>query len=384
MALDVNTISIIAFYAALILLIFLNRHKITRQGPLLLYHSKRGIKTMDKLAKRFKKFWHYWSLVGIPIMFAASAFIFGFLAYNIYKFITIPGTAGGVALALPGVRIPGSPIFLPFWYGVISLILVLVVHEGAHGVIARVRNLKIKSTGVGLLIAIPLAFVEPDEKKLSKAPYRDQLSILAAGPFSNLCTAGLLILIGSFLLVPATIQAISPEGVEIVGVVEGFPADLAGLKSEDLIVGINGQSIRTIGNLTEIFESSQPGDILTFETVDGQFIEVMTIEDPQNSSKAHIGIQFTQSIEYKKGAFGTIGPRILFMLTNLFNWAIALNLGIGAINMLPLSIMDGGRMFELALQKHVKNKQTRKTVWLTVSLIASFLLILNIVGPYIF
>jgi membrane-associated protease RseP (regulator of RpoE activity) len=72
------------------------------------------------------------------------------------------------------------------------------------------------------------------------------------------------------------------------------------------------------------------------------------------------------------------------MLTNLFNWAIALNLGIGAINLLPLGIMDGGRMFELALTKHIKNKKTRLKVWKTVSGTALFLLLMNLVGPYIF
>ena len=52
--------------------------------------------------------------------------------------------------------VPGT-IFVPFLYFIISIIVIAVMHEGAHGVIARVYNMKIKSSGFALIfMLVPL------------------------------------------------------------------------------------------------------------------------------------------------------------------------------------------------------------------------------------
>ena len=42
----------------------------------------------------------------------------------------------GVSIVIPGVEMPGSSIYIPFFYGLIALATVLIVHEFSHGFIA--------------------------------------------------------------------------------------------------------------------------------------------------------------------------------------------------------------------------------------------------------
>src|SRR3989338_644264 len=86
-----------------------------------------------------------------------------------------------------------------FLHWIISLFIIAIIHEFSHGVIARVYNIKIKSSGFAFLGPIPAAFVEPDEKKMEKSSAKAQLSILAAGSFSNILLALLVILILFFV-----------------------------------------------------------------------------------------------------------------------------------------------------------------------------------------
>ncbi|KKL17265.1 hypothetical protein LCGC14_2487300, partial [marine sediment metagenome] len=41
--------------------------------------------------------------------------------------------------------------------------IVLVIHEGAHGIVATLEKIKIKTGGFAIFIALFAGFVEPDE-----------------------------------------------------------------------------------------------------------------------------------------------------------------------------------------------------------------------------
>ena len=66
-----------------------------------------------------------------------------------------------------------------------------------------------------LLPIIPAAFVEPDEKQLNKSPIYQQLSVFAAGPFSNILLAIIIFLFFSFAFTPLMANVYEPAGVEI-------------------------------------------------------------------------------------------------------------------------------------------------------------------------
>jgi membrane-associated protease RseP (regulator of RpoE activity) len=60
-----------------------------------------------------------------------------------------------------------------------------------------------------------------------------------------------------------------------------------------------------------------------------------------------------------------------------------LNLGIGAINLLPLGPLDGGRMANIALNKRMKNKERAKKLFRWISMLSLLLLLANLIGPYV-
>jgi len=92
---------------------------------------------------------------------------------------TLSTTAPGGTLLLPGVN-------LPFFEGILALIIIMIVHEGSHAVLARMANVPIRSSGIVLFGIIPIgAFVEPDEKKLEKIDRVRQTRVLAAGSTAN-------------------------------------------------------------------------------------------------------------------------------------------------------------------------------------------------------
>ena len=43
--------------------------------------------------------------------------------------------------------IPGLNPYLPWTYGWIALVVTIIIHEAGHGIVARVHNIKIESTG---------------------------------------------------------------------------------------------------------------------------------------------------------------------------------------------------------------------------------------------
>ncbi|MEM2908569.1 MAG: site-2 protease family protein [Candidatus Bilamarchaeaceae archaeon] len=96
----------------------------------------------------------------------------------------------GMAAAQPGGTLLLPGVNLPFLEGLLALVVILVVHEGAHAVLARMANVPINSSGIVLLGIIPVgAFVEPDEKVLSEITQKEQTRVYVAGSTANFITA---------------------------------------------------------------------------------------------------------------------------------------------------------------------------------------------------
>jgi hypothetical protein len=69
--------------------------------------------------------------------------------------------------------IPGVNPFLPWHYALISLIITIVIHEAGHGIVARVYNVKLESTGIVLFFVVPIgAFVNIERYELEKTPLK--------------------------------------------------------------------------------------------------------------------------------------------------------------------------------------------------------------------
>ncbi len=381
---SLNAISIATFYIIIAFLIYKNKHKIELHKIFLLYRTQRGIKTINWLA-RFERFWRLFGYLAIPIGYFGMIFILFWLIKSPFDYITGAVAAPGVSLVIPGVKIPGSEIFIPFWYGIISLILLIIVHEGAHGVIARAHGIKVKNTGLGMFLFIPLAFVELEEEDLKKRPFKTQASVFAAGSIANFFLATFAILLGVLLIFPATLSAIQLNGVEIQEAIPSLPAERAGLQVGDVITSINGVLINSTEVLVEEMNEIRPGDTVLLGLTDRE-VSVKTTSNPENDSLAYLGVSFKPVAELKpelEAKYWKL-PWILLIFSTFLSWLFFLNVGIGLFNLLPLGFVDGGRMAQVALLRFVRQKDLAQKIFVYISLVALFLLLLNLFAPAIF
>jgi membrane-associated protease RseP (regulator of RpoE activity) len=273
----------------------------------------------------------------------------------------------------------------------------MVVHEGCHGFVSEAHGLKLKTVGVGMFTLIPLAFVNPDEKKLIKAPKKVQLSIFAAGPFANLVTAGVVLLLFTFLLIPITANNFEAKGIYVTDVgpewhckyfsshfecPAEYPVEEAGLRKGEVIIGLNGQRTENITSFVVELNKLKPEQKISLMLED-RSIELTTSENIKNTSKAYLGLNLKQNIQLKEDSENKYGklPWLALYISQLFYWLFALNIGIGLINLLPLGIVDGGRMVSIALSK-VKNKRLAAKLFFFITMFSLFVLIFNLIGPY--
>ena len=387
---DIQLVSAIVFVVVLVLLIITKRKKLHIQKilfPLLyfvMYRTKFGIRLMEKIAKRFSRQLKYIGYFGIFIGFIGMAFIMASLIGSSYNIIIKPEAPPGVGIVQPFKEgVPGT-VFVPFFYFIISIFVLAVVHEFSHGVLARKYGLKIKSSGfavVGLILPIlPVAFVEPDEKKMRKLPYKEQLSIFAAGPFSNIVLAFVILAISAFLIAPAAGSMIEFDGVLVTDFVDsGFPAEKAGIGKDEIIKEIDGVKTDNLINFSQILSDKKPGDIVAIKTDKGTY-DIELAENPDDKDKGYLGVYVQQSKKTKesiKQRFGEWPVDVMIWLFGLFYWMFILNLGVGLFNLVPIGPIDGGRMLQLALRKFF-NQEKADSIWKSVGILFLFLILINI------
>ncbi|MEA3430673.1 MAG: site-2 protease family protein [Nanoarchaeota archaeon] len=350
---------IILFYSIVLFIIIKYKHKFEIEAKIIaLYKTKIGIKLMDKISGKFPRSVKVLGYIGIVIGFAGMAYISWFLIDNMYKLIMVPGAAAGVSIVIPGVPIPGSPIFVPFWSGIISIFIIASVHEFSHGVVARRFKVAIKNTGVVFFGPLIGAFVEPDEKKLAKISKRKQLAMFAAGSWSNIILAALALLVLSFLIQPAWASAVDVNRLRVIDVTKNLPAYQSGLEKGDIIQYINGVPIANVLNFTQEIDKYLAGETLIIKTEDGSEHTVITIAHPKNASKSYLGIKVYQDFKQEViEKYGPTLPWIWFYLSNFFFILGLLSAGIGFANLLPISIFDGGRMFRIFSEWSFKKKR---------------------------
>jgi membrane-associated protease RseP (regulator of RpoE activity) len=383
---DINLISAILFYLIILILILIYRKKFTIQAKIIaLYRTKIGLKLIDKIAGSFPRFLGCLALFGVFICYAGMIFISYLLIKGAYILLTVPESPSMIAPVIPGIKIPGSPIFIPFWYGIVSIFLVVLVHEAAHGIIAKVHKMRIKSSGVGMFAIFPIAFVEPDENQLKKSRKKQQLSVFAAGPFANIILAAVVALISLYVLIPFAIALTDTTGVEVKQLQQGFPAENSGLKVGDIINSVNGQQVLTVDNFTSSLRNTSINQTITIGISAAEIFNITTTSNPENKSLSYIGIYVSQHVSLKSSVvekYGNKLPWSIFYLLQLFQWVFVLSLGIGLANLLPLGPVDGGRMLLTTLQA-IFEKEKAFWLWKHVSIITLVLLAFNFVYPYI-
>lgn len=387
---DIQTIAAIIFLVVLAIFLYLKRKNLdTKQIiPYFLYFSmyktKLGLKFMDSVAKKYRKFVVYIGYFGVLVGFLGMIFISYGLISNIYVLFTRPEATPGVGLVLP-FKAKGI-FYVPFFYWIISIFVIAVVHEFSHGLIARAHNLKVKSSGFAFLALIvpiiPAAFVEPDEKELKKRPHKQQLSVFAAGPLANIFVG--LLFFGIFLLLLTSI--IPLDGVKITDYVKGttiFPIEKAGIKIGEIILEADGTKTPYVDNLTKILSSKKPGDFVVLRT-DKSSYQLKLEKNPKNESSAFMGATLEQNFKIKYEIVNKY-PTFLALfswLIGLFYWVYVLNLGIGLFNLVPIGPLDGGRMLQLVLHKFF-DKEKGDKYWSYIGIFFLILIFVNLAAGFV-
>jgi membrane-associated protease RseP (regulator of RpoE activity) len=385
---------IFLFYLVIIFFLFVKRKRIVVQAKIIvLYRTLVGIRFIEYIAERFREWVKLWGVSGVGIGFIGMIVMSVLLLFNVVGFFFKPDQAAGVTLVLPGVELPGLGV-LPFWYWLLAIFVIAVVHEFAHGIVAHAHNIKVKFTGLVLLGPIIGAFVEPDEKKLAQADDVVQYSVYAAGAWANVLTAVIALLLLNVVLMPVHSALVNHDGFTFGRYVDDtLPFARAGIEPGDIISGINGEKTATFQEFSEEFRFSRPGDVISVETTTG-IHDVTLTAHPENPKRGFLGIfdirnHFNVKPAYSVG-LGNVFYSILDWFTGLESngrgflfWLYILSLGIGLFNLLPLPIVDGGRMVQTFLARRY-GKERGLVLFSKVGIFFLLILAASFVLPFLF
>lgn len=347
----------------------------------ILYRGDFGIKWMEKFAKKNTEKIKLFGLISIGVGFVGMIGAVFLMLYVAYQLVFTP-KAASVAPFLPFTEVPVLG-YISFSHWIITLFIIVIVHEGAHGIVALAHGLKVKKTGFGLFAIfipfLPAAFVEPDEKKINKASDVVQYSIFAAGPMANFVLMIPLILI--FVLILNPVEAGITEDIGFGFTVidnETYPAHLAGIPSDMPFNQVNGAEMYSMSDFYRHLTWSESGTNLsiayyneTSENISYTYsVQLMT--NPDTNSSGFLGIHGIYDFKIVKD-FAKPYSGIFSWIKGLMLLLLEITFSLGLINLFPAVFTDGGRMFSLALEKTSTNKDRNKKI---VSGLGLFFLIL--------
>lgn len=337
--------------------LFIERDKFDREGIAFLRRTQTGIDTIDKIAKKYPRFWKVYASIGVFTGLLSIVASFGSIGYSLGQSIITRSVENGPSLVLPGPvsqnQFQSGVSFIVPEYWLAGIIVTVVVHELSHAIIARLEGFNIKSIGYGFLAVIPIGFVEPEGDKsledgISEAgwtggDWKGRIKVLCAGSFANYLTAAILALLAlGFTAGVTTTTTSGYVGISVfdndtVGyqTQEGYPAAEAGLTNGTLY-SLNSQEINSLEDLRAVSETIQPGDEVVMNTSEG--VKTVTA-DERRLSRVKDSLK-----DYRAG---------LSWFLNLIYTVAFLNFAIGLFNMLPIVPLDGGLTVQTLVEKYL-------------------------------
>ena len=236
---------------------WLEKHNMSLMGPAIMWRTNKGREFVYKVASK-ERVWNIYGMMALWICAGAMLAIMALLLWEatLVKRITTPPSPE-LILGIPGI----NPI-IPVGYGILALVVAIAVHELSHGIMTRLGKMKVVSMGL-LFLVFPIgAFVEPDEKQLKETTRRNRSRVFAAGPATNIIVA--LLFLGLFSSVMMSSLEPVRDGVLSEGVVDGSPAELAGIKPNSVVVSVGGVLIHDTGDF-QARSSPDPGSLVTVD-----------------------------------------------------------------------------------------------------------------------
>jgi membrane-associated protease RseP (regulator of RpoE activity) len=319
--------------------------------------------------------------------------------------------------------IPGINPYLPIGEGLLGLFVTIVIHEAGHGIVARVYNIRVDSTGIVLLLGIPIgAFVNIEREELSKATLRQKSAVLTAGPLNNMILS-IVSLVGIYFIVSSLtpiISSTSPQyGAAVVSVRQGGPAYSIGITPNSIIQSVNGMQVRELQNLTSYLQSNC-GNTVSIQWIDGSgktITRSVQLPPKDDTGPCLIGVGISPVanpqvvLDRYKAAFSQnplallLPPTInegavpysslmgakyisplgsLFVpVSNILFWMWFINFNVGIFNALPIGPLDGGQLYSSVIQSRTKSPTLARNASQLLTYLTAGVVLASLLIPYI-
>ena len=393
---------------------------------LILIHTPFGLEFFDRVAKwRIAKFYARFNTYLMPAITALAIFLI--LGSLLVMFSNAQAREGvrGVGPAA-NLLIPGLNPYLPITFGLIALVITIIIHEAGHGIVARVHNIRVDTTGIVLFLGIPIgAFVNIEREELNRATLKQKSAVLTAGPLNNMILAGACLLAMYFLV--STLTPLPPDpsapqfGVMVISVNGGSLAETVGIEAESVIQYVAGQQITSLEDLSESLRSnlgntveitwlnkagdpvmrqvtlpaavepgrgtlgvsvtvlsSSPQEVL--DTYKNQFSQnPLAILLPPTFQEGFVPFSDLMAPKYTSSVFGdNFAP-----VANMLFWLWFINFNVGIFNALPLGPLDGGQLYGALIENKIKSKTIAKNANMLLTLAMAAIVFAVLVLPYV-
>jgi len=401
---------------------------------ILILRTKRFLALMDRLGRRKITRPLAWVLLYIMPVAAGFAFFLEFVQLSVLLSPQGAAVIQYIRSLTPTVNllIPGVNPYLPIVYGWLALIIAMVVHEGAHGIVARSLGMPVKSAGLLLFLIFPIgAFVEVDEKELKAAKARDSTRVLAAGAGVNFVLALVCV---ALLFNVVSVMRPAASGAAVVSVYQNStalysPADVLGVRPGDYLLSIDNVPVYSAVNNTAIYSPGNKvnltiyrnGGTIQLSNVRLGNVTYVDLRTNKTFARAFIGVQTMSSAELQQkvntylSAFTKAAtpyvciptfPRCqdfvpfsdqfvgfyrsplggaLAVVANLLFWIYFINFNLAIFNSLPIYPLDGGQAFDAVLKAIGKGRVAESVltkITSAISVVLVSMIALLILGPY--
>ncbi len=292
--------------------------------------------------------------------------------------------------------------------------LIIIMHEFGHFLMAKRTGVKVEEFAVGFgprLLGfkkgetlysirflpvggfVRMAGTGPEEQDTQGRGFNDKtvlqrMAIIVAGPAMNFLLAALAF---TLLFWAIGVPVNDPADTQIGEVLEGFPAEGAGIRPGDEVLAINGQQVNSWAEMVRIIQENPEREVLLTIKRNGNVIQVPVTPatNEKLGSFGFIGVRpVTRTVKYgllesiglgvvRTGAMMVVWFKgIVLMLTKqveadiagpvgiteMLSQAVTMGLGylvhlvgalnavIGIINLLPVPALDGSRLVFLSIE----------------------------------
>jgi membrane-associated protease RseP (regulator of RpoE activity) len=405
-----------------------NRIRAEVKFPLILIHTPFGLDFFDKVATT--KAARIYAKFNIYLMPIITALAISLIAMSLIATFSNAAARAGARNLGPqsNLLIPGLNPYLPWTYGWIALVVTIIIHEAGHGIVARVYNVKVDSTGLLLILGFPIgAFVNISQEELSRTPLKQKSAILTAGPLNNMVIAIVSLIALYFIasnLTPISTHNIPQYGVVVIGVGDHSLAGSIGLSKGAIVETVAGQKVHNTDDLLKTLKSNL-GNTIRIMWQDGsghQITRSVTLPQSVQANQGVLGVSITngvpdpvQVLNKYKDAF-TFRSNPIFLLfpptivqevvpysdlmapkyhssilgpafpavANMIFWLMFFNFNVGIFNALPIGPLDGGQFYNSLIERKVNSKTKKlKNASLVVTLVMTAVVIMSVFVPWL-